>query len=396
MQKLKTAGWLALVAVILGACGSEDESEPAGGDESDAGVEPDSGLGAGWSALDYSDKTLWLCGPNAAKDHCLEVDLTTSEAAADGKFETVVPKVATNPKLDCFYVYPTVDGRKTAENMEDVRDAEPVLVAMRNQVAHFSGVCRIIAPLYRQMTIGTYNQPSGYFGSEPFERAYADVQDAFDYYMENLNKGRPFVLMGHSQGTHMLIPLIAGRIENDPTLLDKLELALLIGPVGSIHVPEGKGVGGSFKKLPLCAKGGASKCIVAFDSKGGGLAYDKFPTRPIPEGMERACVVPSTLGASAGGAFAWSIWEKESGIPFPAEATKPWVSYPGATSGECEDDGMLGLSAVAAAVASVPFTPQAIQGALEGRGQDNALHIVDYNYAMGDLVRLVGERSDAL
>ena len=31
--------------------------------------------------------------------------------------------------------------------------------------------------------------------------AYADVQDAFAYYMAHWNQGRPFVLMGHSQGS---------------------------------------------------------------------------------------------------------------------------------------------------------------------------------------------------
>jgi len=394
VRGLKTAAWLAM-ALMLGACGAGDKSDPSGG-EADAGTEVDSGLGAGWSALDYADKARWLCGPHAKKDECLAVDLTTSEAAADGKFETVVPKAAKDPKLDCFYVYPTVDVREEAANIEDPQVTMPVLRAMRNQIPRFKGVCRVIAPLYRQMTRGTYFEPSGYYGTEPFERAYADVRNAFDYYMANINKGRPYVLVGHSQGTHMLVKLVADHIEGDKALYDPLELALLIGPVGSIHVPEGKRVGGTFKKLPLCVKGQERKCFVAFDSKGGGSPYDNEPTRPIPKGMERACVVPSTLAGGAGDVLAFSVWEKDVGIPFPAEADKPWVGYPNATSAACEADGMLGLSAAEDAVAAVPASPQFIESALMDMGQDNALHIVDFNYAMGDLVRIVGARADAL
>lgn len=38
--------------------------------------------------------------------------------------------------------------------------------------------------------------------------ASEDVCDAFQYYMEHYNHGRPFFLMGHSQGSQMLIELL--------------------------------------------------------------------------------------------------------------------------------------------------------------------------------------------
>ena len=46
--------------------------------------------------------------------------------------------------------------------------------------------------------------------------AYGDVLAAWRNYLATRNNGRPFVLIGHSQGSLMLQLLIANEIENDP------------------------------------------------------------------------------------------------------------------------------------------------------------------------------------
>ena len=43
-----------------------------------------------------------------------------------------------------------------------------------------------------------------------------DVRAAWREYLANHNKGRPFVLIGHSQGSLMLQQLIAHEIEGKP------------------------------------------------------------------------------------------------------------------------------------------------------------------------------------
>jgi hypothetical protein len=55
------------------------------------------------------------------------------------------------------------------------------------------------------------------------------VEVAFNYYIDNLNQGRPFILAGHSQGTMALIDLIKNRFGNDPELRDRLVAAYFIG-----------------------------------------------------------------------------------------------------------------------------------------------------------------------
>jgi len=66
-----------------------------------------------------------------------------------------------------------------------------------------------------------------------YENAYFrigadDVAVAFDYYLENLNQGRPFILASHSQGSLVMIDLIRHKL-SDPELQKKLVAAYLIG-----------------------------------------------------------------------------------------------------------------------------------------------------------------------
>lgn len=67
------------------------------------------------------------------------------------------------------------------------------------------------APYYRQMTFETYDipassSPTSYLGA--YKLAQTDICDAFDYYMEHQNNGRPFIIAGFSQGAMMTETLL--------------------------------------------------------------------------------------------------------------------------------------------------------------------------------------------
>ena len=74
--------------------------------------------------------------------------------------------------------------------------------------------------------------------------AYADVANAWRTYLAQYNKGRPFVLIGHSQGSLMLQQLIKNEIEGKP-VAQQMRLAIL--PGYNLLVPQGKRVGGTLK-----------------------------------------------------------------------------------------------------------------------------------------------------
>ncbi len=135
------------------------------------------------SRIDYSDTTYWYsCGDESHS-------------------------------ADVFYVYPTVSTISFGDNgsswFADITLPEVRGEANGNQRFNkmLYGEYNFYAPYYRQMIFEAYQLPL-----DTLEKiaafAAADVNDAFQYYMDHFNHGRPFFLMGHSQGSQMLIELL--------------------------------------------------------------------------------------------------------------------------------------------------------------------------------------------
>lgn len=114
---------------------------------------------------------------------------------------------------DVFYIYPTVAMISYEENgnswFVDITQAEAREEANENQLFNklLYSDYNFYAPYYRQMIFGAYLQPMDSLNHYA-EIAAVDVIDAFQYYMEHFNNGRPFFLMGHSQGSQLLIELL--------------------------------------------------------------------------------------------------------------------------------------------------------------------------------------------
>ena len=98
---------------------------------------------------DYSKPETWLCRPDS-KDSCA-VDLSTTIVAPSGKFKKESFKAARNAPIDCFYVYPTVSLDQTGNSDMTAGPEEHGVILQ--QFARFSSVCRVYAPLYRQVTL---------------------------------------------------------------------------------------------------------------------------------------------------------------------------------------------------------------------------------------------------
>jgi len=187
-----------------------------------------------------------LCRPGLADNPC-ESSLDTTVVSADGTSTTESAVPATDPPIDCFYVYPTVSGQTTTNANLQI-DPEQKAIAIQ-QASRFSQVCQIYAPMYRQLTLATINSASG-ATPEASAIAYGDVLAAWQDYLANYNDGRGVVLIGHSQGTFMLIHLITTEIDPDPTVRRLLVSALLIG--GNVTVAKGEDAGGDFENIPAC------------------------------------------------------------------------------------------------------------------------------------------------
>ena len=136
---------------------------------------------------------------------------------------------AIQQSVDVFYVYPTLFGGTGEMNM-DITDEEMrrrVQTVLPKQAAVFADECNVYAPYYRQMAMDGL-MLEGEEREQYFSIGSADIEQAFHYYIDHFNQGRPFILAGHSQGSEVLIALMKDAFHR-PELMEKMVAAYLIG-----------------------------------------------------------------------------------------------------------------------------------------------------------------------
>jgi len=352
-----------------------------------------SGLGPAATTETYDRGSMWVCRPDLPSDACRE-NRDATELRADGS-AVVIPFAADpQPPADCFYVYPTVDLTMTPGNHVDFSDVERMREWTFGQVARFGAACRIFAPLYRQMTFGTY------FGSDEeherrFAFAYADVLASFQWFLAHVDSHRPLVLIGHSQGAQivekLLQSLFDGDSPEDRARLARLVVAMPIG--GDVRVAEGSRTGGTFHRIPLCTSDAEVGCVVAFGTFLPAGAKNPWPGAP-PAGLRTACVNPADLGGTEPHVMSGATYPTQSryrdGMPGSGIAKTPFVVVPDFYSAECVD-GHDGFRYLAVREAHAP-------GDLRASPVDLArslwktrlgLHVLDFQLSQGDLIRIV-------
>jgi predicted alpha/beta-fold hydrolase len=92
----------------------------------------------------------------------------------------------------------------------------------------FNQSCRIFSPIYRQATIYAFLL-SRSSGRAALDFAFRDVKRAFANFLHRIGGTRPFVLAGHSQGSHHLLRLLVETVDADPALAQRLVCAYLVG-----------------------------------------------------------------------------------------------------------------------------------------------------------------------
>jgi hypothetical protein len=344
---------------------------------------------------DYGDAANWVCRPGRADD--CAADLAATAIAADGGTSRVPAPPLGDPGIDCFYVYPTVSRART-ENAPLVLTDE-VAAAARVQFARFRAVCRTYAPIYRQTTLQALKASAlGIGGPGDRELAYGDVRDAWRAYLARDNRGRGFVLVGHSQGSRLLKRLIREEIEGKPVQA-RLVSALLIG--NGVVVPQGRDVGGDFKSVPLCRAAGQIGCVIAYSSFRASApppADSRYGLNP-GNGFDVSCTNPAALTGGTAVLDAYFPARRDAAwVTPPVTVQTPFVTLPGLISGACVHDA-------ASTYLAISFNGRAgdrrrgdVDGDVVVMGHVLAgwgLHRIDVNVALGDLVRVVGVQGAA-
>ena len=210
-----------------------------------APISPDYGLQSSWSAL-----------PNM-KD------------SAD-----IVPQGLTDNQsmaaVDVFFIHPTTyKGKTWNASLNDEKtnlktDSKPT----KFQASIFNGSCKVYVPRYRQATLQSFYKKPG-DAQKALDLAYTDVLAAFNYYIKYYNKGRPFVLATHSQGSLHGLRLLKEEIDGK-SIQDKMVVAYLVG----YAIPKN-----SFDAVPICENAEQTNCYTAWATFREGFFpkhYDAF------------------------------------------------------------------------------------------------------------------------
>ncbi|MGM0555554.1 MAG: DUF3089 domain-containing protein [Myxococcota bacterium] len=244
--------WLILSAMLLPACSPGCFLTP--GDDFGEVEEP--------PAPDYSESESWAALP-------FENDNADLTPPGHDEMQADAP-------ADVFFVHPTTffDRKRWNAPVDDAKARSFVdQMVMSGQASVFNGCCKVYAPRYRQATIGTYfaskENASGAFGL-----AYSDVERAFDVFLAEHNKGRPFILASHSQGSQHAMRLLE-RIDADEELRERLVAAYTTGFTHPMSRYDEV-----YEHLEPCETPEQTGCIVAWDTYKQGADVE-LPDRPV-------------------------------------------------------------------------------------------------------------------
>jgi hypothetical protein len=136
--------------------------------------------------------------------------------------------------IDVFFLHPTTFTRKRQKKIMNAAIDDPYTNAKTDyssilyQASAFNQHARVFAPRYRQAHIANFFTKDKTRASKAFDVAYADIRNAFEYYLSNWNNGRPIIIAAHSQGSFLAERLIKEFFFNKP-LEKKLVAAYVIG-----------------------------------------------------------------------------------------------------------------------------------------------------------------------
>lgn len=248
---------------------------------------------------DYSRLESWAALPDRAD-------------SADALPAIGVTDQQANAPVDVFFIHPTTYFGTSNWNqpLDDARVNQLTdAFVMRGQAAAFNSCCRIYAPRYRQATIYSFVDKSG-SGASALQLAYNDVERAFDYFLQNYSRDRPFVLAAHSQGSAHLSKLLERRITGS-YLRNRLVAAYPIG-----FSLDAEALARSVPDVPVCQSAEQTGCMVSWNAVGP-------EAKQYADTSKNICVNPLT-------------W-KTDGAAAEAALNLGGVNYPGRFAGTLAD-----------------------------------------------------------
>lgn len=188
MKKVLSMAFALVIALSLAGCGENTAEKTAK------------------NTPDYSQKSSWYQIPEITKD------------------------------VDTFYILATEymgfgegDSNYAAMDEPEMVEGAPIQYAMN--ASAFEDSTNVFLPFYRQSSLKYAGEVYKKVGNidEGLSRPYDDITAALDYYFENYNNGRPFILAGHSQGSAISKLVLKKYFKEHPEYYSRMVAAYVIG-----------------------------------------------------------------------------------------------------------------------------------------------------------------------
>jgi hypothetical protein len=225
---------------------------------------------------DYSNLNYWAASPHK---------MDTSDKIPAGLNDE-----ETDKRADVFFIHPTSYFGETDTSSwnawlsDEAVNQETDYKSILFQATAFSGSCRVFAPRYRQANMEVFYKMGTPQAKAAFDLAYNDVKTAFQYYLQNENKGRPIVIASHSQGTLHAIRLLQEFFDGTP-----LKKQLVCAYIPGYRIKKD-----ALKSIPVSEKPDQTGCFAGWRS------YEKgeIPDKILAENGDCVCVNPLTWTTS--------------------------------------------------------------------------------------------------
>lgn len=183
------------------------------------------------------DSSFWLIFGLIFFMSCEKSDITEQDTLPDyGRPEHWL-SLPTNltKEVDVFYLYPTAWYKRDPAEPNFCAIDNPVMLAgsrsaFNRQATAFETAGNIYAPYYRQADAAyTLSMPENERWEVIASTPAKDATAAFDYYTKHHNNGTPFILVGHSQGSNVLLLLLKDYMLDHPDVYARMVCAYVIG-----------------------------------------------------------------------------------------------------------------------------------------------------------------------
>jgi Protein of unknown function (DUF3089) len=276
----------------------------------------------------YDDPKMWFAmGRNVTPDNPVKF------------VPTGAPKTNVPGQAAIFFIHPTSYLDKTYWNapLDDQLSQDRAKLFLRGMASAFAPAGEIWAPRYRQAAIGAFltTKPEG---TQALDAAYQDVLLAFDSFITKVQKDRPIIVAGHSQGALHLSHLLKDRIAGKP-LAKRIVAAYVVGwPISSVTDTGPMG-------MPPCASPDQTGCLMSWQSFAEPADYqaivDLYDKTIGFDGKSRAGTPLVCTNPLSGGATAAMPMEANLGTLVPSDDLASGKLVAQAVPARCDKRGFL-------------------------------------------------------